>query len=230
MSSWNNGRRHFRERSVKRIEPITDPLPSRWIVPNYYAVICAIALNEEPYIDEWINYHRLLGFSHIYIYDNSDNNTLKDKESGFVTVIHFPGLVKQLQAYDLFVTTYKDKHSWGAFIDCDEFIVLKKHNSIIDFLKEYDDCDGIGLNWLMFGTSREKNYKNEPVLSRFCYCASTLDTHIKSIVKVNNKKPTNLLTLPIEQKINYLVKNLKNIEKLAKEYNKIFGENPSESK
>jgi hypothetical protein len=54
--------------------------------------------------------------------------------------------------------------------------------------------------------------------------------HIKSIVKVNNKKPTNLLTLPIEQKINYLVKNLKNIEKLAKEYNKIFGENPSESK
>jgi hypothetical protein len=184
MSSWNNGRRHFRERSVKRIEPTTDPLPSRWIVPNYYAVICAIALNEEPYIDEWINYHRLLGFSHIYIYDNSDNNTLKDKESGFVTVIHFPGLVKQLQAYDLFVTTYKDKHSWGAFIDCDEFIVLKKHNSIIDFLKEYDDCDGIGLNWLMFGTSREKNYKNEPVLSRFRYCASTLDTHIKSIVKL----------------------------------------------
>jgi len=185
MSSWNNGRRHFRERVVKRTEPTTESPPSKWVTPNYYAVVCAIALDEEPYIDEWINYHRFLGFSHIYIYDNSEDNTLKDKESDFVTIIHFPGPVKQLQAYDIFTTTYKDKHTWGAFIDCDEFIVLKKHVSIIDFLKDYDDCDGIGLNWLMFGTSHEKNYKNEPVLSRFRHCASTLDIHIKTIVKLN---------------------------------------------
>jgi hypothetical protein len=193
MSSWNNGRRHFRERVVKRIETTTETTPSKWVIPNYYAVVCAIALNEEPYIDEWINYNRILGFSHIYIYDNSDDNTLKDKESDFVTIIHFPGSVKQLQAYDLFVTTYKDKHRWGAFIDCDEFIVLKKHESIIDFLKDYDDCDGIGLNWLMFGTSHEKNYKNEPVLSRFRYCASMLNTHVKSIVKL---KKVNLFVDP----------------------------------
>lgn len=194
MSSWGGGRVHFRERRLpksveaptKIVEYDSKPLPSRWIVPNYFAVICAIALDEELYIDEWIRYHRLLGFSHIYIYDNSNDNILKDKESEFVTIIHFPGPVKQLEAYDIFTTTYRDKHTWGAFIDCDEFIILKRHSTIIDFLKEYSDCDGVGLNWLMFGTSNHKHYSNEPVISRFRHCAATLDSHIKTIVKLKN--------------------------------------------
>jgi hypothetical protein len=62
---------------------------------NVDAVICAIALNEERYIDEWIKYNLLLGFSHIY--DNSYNNILKDKKSDRVTIIHYPGIAKQLE-------------------------------------------------------------------------------------------------------------------------------------
>jgi len=62
MSLWSN-RVHFRERKTS----IND------------AVVCAIALNEDLYIDEWITYNMALGFSHIYIYDNGE--TLKDKKS-----------------------------------------------------------------------------------------------------------------------------------------------------
>ena len=51
MSSWSN-KVHFRERKTF----IND------------AIVCAIALNEELYIDEWIKYNLALGFSHIYIY------------------------------------------------------------------------------------------------------------------------------------------------------------------
>ena len=47
---------------------------------------------------------------------------------------------------------------------------------------------------------------------------------INPIIKEKNKKPKNLLTMPIELKIEYLVSNLKNIDKLANEYNTIFGE------
>ena len=61
--SWNNGRIHFRE---KKSGSKND------------AVICAIALHEEPYIDEWIQYHLALGFSHIYLYDNSNDHILKN--------------------------------------------------------------------------------------------------------------------------------------------------------
>jgi hypothetical protein len=148
------------------------------------AVICAIALNEEPYLDEWIQYHLALGFSHIYLYDNSDNNCLKHKNSNTITIIHFPGKTKQLEAYKLFISQYKTKHQWAAVIDCDEFIVLKKHSNIRSFLNEYHQCHAIGLNWLMFGTSREKTYVNQPVTKRFRYCSNHINRHIKCIVQL----------------------------------------------
>jgi hypothetical protein len=199
MSSWGGGRVHFRERKLPNLQNIsqadivqTKPIeanissaPSRWVIPKYTAVICAIALNEEKYIDEWIKYHIALGFQHIYIYDNSDNNSLKNKSSNFVTVIHFPGPTKQLEAYDLFVTTYKNKHKWAAFMDCDEFIILKKHNNIVDFLNDYDNFSGVGLNWLFFGTANQTEFQNEPVTKRFQYCSNKLDLQIKCIIKIN---------------------------------------------
>jgi hypothetical protein len=189
MSSWNNGRRHFRERQfIQRSNTSTiieSQLPSKWISNNYFVAICAIALDEELYIDEWIRYHQLLGFSHIYIYDNSRENTLKDKESDFVTIIHFPGDTRQLDAYNIFTLSHKNTCKWAAFIDCDEFIVLKNHNNIQDLLKEYDGCSGVVLNWKMFGTSHQISYSDEPVLSRFKYCSSKMDIHYKSIVKLS---------------------------------------------
>lgn len=51
---------------------------------------------------------------------------------------------------------------------------------------------------------------------------------INPIIKEKNKKPKNLLTMPTELKIEYLVSNLKQIDKLANEYNTKFGENSSD--
>jgi hypothetical protein len=50
---------------------------------------------------------------------------------------------------------------------------------------------------------------------------------VNPIIKEKNKKPQNLLTLPVERKIEYLVRTLKNLEKLANEYNTIFGDGNS---
>jgi len=185
--SWANRRVQIREK--KPLISLVD-LPSKFIFSknsnHVDAVICAIALNEERYIDEWIKYNILLGFTHIYIYDNSHNNILKKKESDKVTIIHFPGITKQLEAYDSFVGQYKNKHTWAAFIDCDEFIVLKKHDNILSFLNKYANCESIAINWLMFGTNNEKEYRDEPVSKRFRYCSNKIDIHIKSIVKLNH--------------------------------------------
>lgn len=164
MSSWNKSR---------TIKKQTD------------AVICMIALHEELYIDEWIAYHLALGFSHIYIYDNSDTNTLASKQTDRVIIKHFPGKQKQFDAYNQFTIQYRKKHTWAAFIDCDEFIVLKKHRSILDFLSEYSSCESIGLNWKMFGTAHQESYDNKPVTERFQLCSTNLDRHIKSICQLN---------------------------------------------
>lgn len=92
-------------------------------------IICAIARNENQYINEWVKHHLDIGFSHIYIYDN---NSTSDPYIGDcidkdlldrVTIfdwrdIHKPGL--QLKAYNEF---YKQNtFDWGLFCDIDEFI------------------------------------------------------------------------------------------------------------
>ena len=41
---------------------------------HHSVAIVAIARLENPYINEWIRYHRGLGFDHIYVYDNSCGN------------------------------------------------------------------------------------------------------------------------------------------------------------
>ena len=51
-----------------------------------------------------------------------------------------------------------------------------------------------------------------------------LKRHINPIIKEKDKKPQNLLTLSVEKKIHYIVSKLRNIDELANEYNKIFGE------
>ena len=72
MSSWNGVRGQR-----KRMTP-------------YDAVICCIALDEEAYIDEWIQYHLHIGFSHIYIYDNKDQQLYVNRGFGF---LGYPGRV-----------------------------------------------------------------------------------------------------------------------------------------
>ncbi len=201
MSSWNNGRLHFRERKMPSSFSQTN-------IKNCNSAVCAIALNEELYIDEWIDYHLALGFEQICIYDNSKDNSLKSKNRDKVTIIHFPGTTKQLEAYNHFIRTNKTRCKWGAFIDIDEFIILKKHNNINDFLNNYDDNDCIGLNWKMFGTSNNTTYINEPVTKRFQMCSEQINKHIKCISKLN--KIENFYNPHFPSLINGIIKDTNN--------------------
>lgn len=89
--------------------------------------IVSIVKNEEPYIREWIEYHKLVGVDHIYIYDNGSNDKTveiarKYQTEGFVTLIEFPGQGVQLTAYDDALHKYKNDVDYMAFIDADEFL------------------------------------------------------------------------------------------------------------
>ncbi len=146
------------------------------------AVICCVALDEEKYIDEWINYHLKLGFNKIYIYDNSDNNSLAHINNDKIIVIHFPGKVQQMNSYNDFFQKYSKNHKWCAIIDCDEFIVLKEYNNIIEFLQKYLHSGALGINWVFFGSNGHEIYTNEPVLKRFTKRQTGINIHIKCIV------------------------------------------------
>ena len=70
-----------------------------------------------------------------------------------------------------------------AHIDIDEYIVLKQHSSIKDFIKEYiyGNCAGIGMNWRTFGCNdyTEASLIPEPI--RFTKCELKGNIHIKTL-------------------------------------------------
>ena len=147
------------------------------------ALVC-IAKNEDNYILEWIAYHQKLGFDSIFVYQNNWNFPINVRG---VHTIEFNGECQQLPAYNHFIENYSSSFEWVAFIDVDEFFVLKKHSRIKDFLGDFKDVQGgLAINWVMFGSNGHTDVKNRnyAVLSRFTRCAKSPNRHIKSILRI----------------------------------------------
>ena len=154
----------------------------------YYATICAIAKDEEPFIKEWAEYHLSVGFEHIYVYDNNSavpiSKTLSEHmDAGLVTVIDFPSNTDQQRAaYMDCLLQYGNKSRWMAFIDIDEFIVPKSKNDIRDILDGYTEYGGLAIHWKMFGSQGRKTRPAGGVINNYDKVVA-FDSHIKSIVQ-----------------------------------------------
>ena len=164
--------------------------------------MCAIVVNEEMYIDEFVDYHRALGFDHFIFFDNSDNSELKQwgKIKGDdVWVIPFPGIARQLEAYkhcvQIVAKEAKEANrpfEWVAFFDVDEYLVLKQHDHIADMLEQYCSSGALMVNWVIFGSDGWNLPTREPVTRRFLYREATANQHVKTIVRVKDIAETKL--------------------------------------
>lgn len=124
--------------------------------------IVAILKGEEAFLDEWIVYHRMTGIDHFFLYDDDPLFPLKQflqPYCEFVTVFNWhgmdaamDGLMNQTKAYIHAVHHYTYQYDWVIFLDGDEFIILRKHKSVHEFLAEFDrNCSAVSLNWHEFG-------------------------------------------------------------------------------
>lgn len=154
------------------------------------ALVC-IAKNEDNYIDEWIEYNKKLGFDKIFIYCNDWSYSNSDDK---LKIFNVDGLNKQSWVYNKFIDEFGDEFDWAAFFDVDEFLVLKKHSNIKDFLSGYTDSFGVGINWYLFGDNGLNGiYENNfSVLNRFTKRQKTMNSLIKTIVNLK-KIPENTL-------------------------------------
>ena len=152
--------------------------------------VFACAKNEELYISEWIYYHLKLGFDKIIIYDTSEDYSLEKTNFNFndkIEIHHKPNKGKPFKhelKIDEWIENEKiiDRFKYVAIIDIDEFIVLKQHNNIKDFLKFIDLKNGcLGINWRLFGSNNHNEYTSSLVLNRFTKCSKTLNNHVKCI-------------------------------------------------
>lgn len=143
------------------------------------SALIAIAKNEQRSIAEWLAYHRLIGFDQIIVYDNGSTDGTASiinhisRLDPAVVYKYWPDRIEnvpQLAAYAAALKEYDAK--WMAFFDIDEFLVLRDHDSVNEYLAEMDDAVGaIAVNWLVFGSSARIEPGVGLVMDRFVRCA-----------------------------------------------------------
>jgi glycosyl transferase family 92 len=160
--------------------------------PKYDVGICCIAKHEEPYFEEWIEYHLTIGVSRFYIYDNESSvpvsTTLKSYiDRGIVVVEPIVGAQMQMVAHRKCLAKYGAECRWIAFIDVDEFIVPKTlTGNLVEFLEPYKNHGGLALFWLVFGSNghleKPRGLQVDSYTKRSLK-SETRNGHIKSIVQ-----------------------------------------------
>lgn len=145
--------RHYLRKIRKRI--------SQEPPKKYYLSAIAIFKQEDSWLCEWIEYHRLIWVEHFYLYNNDTNTTTSDAilakyvQAGVVENIHFPvqGGQQQILAYKHGIENAKWETEWLCIIDIDEFIYIKKADTLPSLLKDYEAYSGLVVNWQVFGSS-----------------------------------------------------------------------------
>lgn len=132
--------------------------------------VCAIFKDEGKYLKEWIEYHRLVGVSHFYLYNNMSFDTYwlvlyPYVQQGIVELFdvpfdstqYFDGAAThnfvQVCCYNHAIKLAKNKSTWLAIIDSDEFICPVIDGTITKALQRYDYAGSLTVYWQIYGTS-----------------------------------------------------------------------------
>ena len=128
--------------------------------PTRYLAIAAMFKDEGPYLAEWLEFHRLTGIEHVYLYDDGSTDTsctvLKPYlHEGFVSVIpwafRMPMDYMQRFAYAHAILNFGVHWRWMAFIDIDEFLFPVEGNSLPTTLVDYERLPAVAVYWTNFG-------------------------------------------------------------------------------
>lgn len=147
---------------------------------RYQLAATLIFQDEAPYLKEWIEYHLIVGVEHFYLYNNLSKDNYKKVlkpyiKKGIVDLIewdlesdgvyHWNG-VQQLAYRHAINQAKADAVKWLAIIDADEFMVPRNQDSVLTFLKNYenDTLGGVRVGWLVFGTSHVDKIPSDKTL------------------------------------------------------------------
>lgn len=166
----------------------------------YQVSLCAIFQNDAPYLKEWIDHHQKQGVEHFWLYSHLSTDHFREVlqpyiESGNVELIEWPYPVHHLVewnevqcfAYMDCVNRCKNLTQWCAFLDTDEYLFCPNHKPLGIALIPYQAYSGVGINWIVYGTSRvAKILPHEKLVDKLVYRVS-LDNpvclHIKTIAQ-----------------------------------------------
>jgi hypothetical protein len=136
-------------------------------------VSCPIKGDNE-YLIEFTEHYVNLGFDKIVFYDNNDDDMIDPCEvfenynkKNKVEIFDYRNYSFDDSWHRKIFFTYYD-FDWVLFVDDDEFLELKKHDNIKDFISSFDDhVTKIAFNNLHFGDNDKIYYEDGLVQDRF---------------------------------------------------------------
>lgn len=128
---------------------------------KYKLCVCAMFKNESKNMREWIEYHRVIGVDHFYLYENGATDSYMSVLRPYinrkiVTLVPWPdniekkegelfkwSLSTQVPAYENAIVLHaREETEWLVFLDVDEFL-LPTVGTMKDILEEYKNDPGI---------------------------------------------------------------------------------------
>ncbi len=145
---------------------------------TFYFSITSMIKDEGMYLEEWIEFHRLVGCEHFILYDNnSTDDTVeilqKYIKSNIVTLIAWPRFCTtyslQMLAYSHAMNLMAGRTRWLCFIDLDEFLFSTETDDLRTALVEFENEPAVGVYWSLFGTSGHKSKPQGLVIENYTW-------------------------------------------------------------
>eukprot|EP00887_Chlorella_sp_A99_P002406 scaffold10.g2406.t1 len=182
-----------------------------------YVAICAAVKDQHLDVREWVAYHHMIGVERFYIVDPGSTPPLSTVlgdhiASGLVNYTWQARRVgrcrseartrrcrccwearRPLAALGTLAQRSRSargrlmSHEWMAFVDADEFLVLRDGSaSLPALLADYEGAGGLVVNWQMFGSSGHEARPAANTLLAYTQCLPPRhpdNAHVKSIVR-----------------------------------------------
>ena len=142
--------------------------------------LCCIGRLENQYAVEFVEWYKKLGFDRITIFDNNHEGEEHFEDvlqpyidEKLVEIVPYRDRENaQMKAYFYCYAKYRyyRDYDWIAFFDFDEFLVLKNHSTIQEYLEWINtkgEFDCVKVNWMIYTDNNLVTNDGRPVNERF---------------------------------------------------------------
>jgi FkbM family methyltransferase len=198
---------HVRREAIReglaRTHRLTYDEPCVWenherVRERYRLAAATLFRNEARFLQEWIEYHLMVGVEHFWLYDDASTDGWREVlapylDAGTVEVIDWPVptrdhyMGRQVEAQRDAIERASGQARWLALIDVDEYLLPLAEDTVVGCLDhDYTAASAVYVNWRNFGTGGVHFDHAGPTLTRLTACAERLHSRNsvgKSIVR-----------------------------------------------
>jgi len=200
--SWLAPRFVETDNGLKSKDQALSAVPWSKLCGNYLYQISIATLfkDEAQYLVEWIEFHRLVGVEHFFLFNNLSSDGFETVVSpylkdGIVDLINWPAddavgsdwIALQTAALNCALRLSRGRSKWLALIDTDEFLFPTEKDNLLEVLSEFDSYGSVAARHTLFGTSGVNEIPKDRLLietlTRACQDDSNHNHLFKCIVR-----------------------------------------------